>query len=207
MMNGGAWLGTSTGDVVDVLLRDLDVVEHWTAEAEAGRFEVDGLLGYVAGIPTYSLAVEAAVAVTVRGAFDGARAFPKLAGRGRARHTGATAANFSLMYAERHASRGNVAGTVGQAALGVARGGTRPLVRGAGVGCSTRSTWSRGVGLDEAADLLGAPGRSAAELTGFVDAAPGCTHVARRGPGEVIPSGVMPAGAGSITLERQGLLT
>ncbi|MGC3999961.1 MAG: hypothetical protein QM767_21980 [Anaeromyxobacter sp.] len=40
----------------------LNVVERWRAEAEAGRFEVDLLLGYLAGLPTYSLAAELAVA-------------------------------------------------------------------------------------------------------------------------------------------------
>ena len=73
------------------------------------------------------------------------------------------------MYAERHASRGNVAGTVGQAA--------RALLEEAHARwCATRR-WVlnekhvvAGVGLDEAADLLGDTGRSAAELTRFVDA-------------------------------------
>ena len=51
LMNGGAWLALD-GLKVDVLLRDLDVVRHWTAQAEQGRYEVDALLGYVAGAPT-----------------------------------------------------------------------------------------------------------------------------------------------------------
>src|SRR5512133_3501044 len=49
LMNGGAWL-TCGGERVDVILRDLDVVEHWTARAEQGEFEVDPLLGYLAGV-------------------------------------------------------------------------------------------------------------------------------------------------------------
>ena len=168
LMNGGAWLDVD-GTRVDVLLRDLDVVEHWTAEAEAGSFEVDGLLGYVAGIPTYSLAAEAAVAVTVRGAFDGgAAAFPEQlaeAAPGQWRYR----RDFSLMYAERHASRANVAATVGQAARAV-------LEEAHARSCAARR-WVlnekhlvMGVGLDEAAGLLGAPGRSADELGRFVDA-------------------------------------
>ena len=167
MMNGGAWLDVD-GTRVDVLLRDLDVVEHWTAEAEAGRFEVDGLLGYVAGIPTYSLAAEAAVAVTVRGAFDGARAFPERLADAAPAHW-RYRRDFSLMYAERHASRGYVAGSVCQAA----RAGLEEALASS---CAARH-WVLnekhvvvGVGLDEAADLLGGAGRSAAELTRFVDA-------------------------------------
>src|SRR4029434_6311721 len=35
LMNGGAWL-VCGGDRVDVLLRDLDVVEYWTQRAELG---------------------------------------------------------------------------------------------------------------------------------------------------------------------------
>src|SRR4029450_7877404 len=54
IMNGGAWL--KCGDYRgDGLLRALDVVEHWTRRAAEGDFEVDALLGYVAGIPTYVL--------------------------------------------------------------------------------------------------------------------------------------------------------
>jgi hypothetical protein len=61
IMNGGAWLQIE-GTKVDVLLRDLDVVEHWSARAQEGEFEIDALLGYVAGVPTYSLLAERAVA-------------------------------------------------------------------------------------------------------------------------------------------------
>lgn len=35
VMNGGAWLRCG-GEKVDVILRDLDVVEHWTRRAEHG---------------------------------------------------------------------------------------------------------------------------------------------------------------------------
>lgn len=66
LMNGGAWLDVE-GRKVDVLLRDLDVVDHWVAEAEAGRYETDQLLGYIAGLPTYALAAELAHNVVLRG--------------------------------------------------------------------------------------------------------------------------------------------
>lgn len=67
IVNGGAWL-TVDGLRVDFLYRDLDVVEHWLAEAEAGRFEVDYLPNHVAGLPTYTLAGELALNVTLHGA-------------------------------------------------------------------------------------------------------------------------------------------
>jgi hypothetical protein len=183
MMNGGAWLDVD-GTRVDVLLRDLDVVEHWTAEAEAGRFEVDGLLGYVAGIPTYSLAAEAAVAVTVA-ARSRVPAPSGATGRCRALQW-RYRRDFSLMYAERHAPRSHVAGTVGQAARRSSRRRT-PVGAPSGVGCSTRSTWSQGVGLDEAADLLGRAGRRRRSHP-LRRRAPGRPDVARRRR-EVIPSG------------------
>src|SRR5258706_14736892 len=57
LMNGGAWLRCG-GEKVDVLLRDLNVVDHWTRRAEKGEFEVDALLGDLAGVPTYMLSAE-----------------------------------------------------------------------------------------------------------------------------------------------------
>ena len=44
IMNGGAWLRLG-GEKVDVILRDLDVVEHWARRAEQGEFELDALPG------------------------------------------------------------------------------------------------------------------------------------------------------------------
>jgi hypothetical protein len=75
VMNGGAWLRCG-GEKVDVILRDLDVVDHWTRRAEEGQFEVDPLLGYLAGIPTYSLCAELASCRLLRGAIPAAP-FPR----------------------------------------------------------------------------------------------------------------------------------
>lgn len=58
--NGGAWLEID-GEKVDLLYRDLDVVEHWTREAEAGRFEIWREVGHTAGVPTYTLMAELAI--------------------------------------------------------------------------------------------------------------------------------------------------
>jgi hypothetical protein len=60
VMNGGAWL-TIDGRPVDVHYRDLNQVEHWCAEAEAGRFVKEYLPFYVAGIPTYVVMAELAL--------------------------------------------------------------------------------------------------------------------------------------------------
>ncbi|MBL0937712.1 MAG: nucleotidyltransferase domain-containing protein [Gemmatimonadaceae bacterium] len=114
LMNGGAWF--RVGDIdVDVILRDLDVVLHWTEQARQGMFELDALLGYIAGIPTYSLAAELASGRVLAGAL------PAIGDMPSALRTSAPARwrfsrDFSLEYARMHAARGNVAGVVGQVA-------------------------------------------------------------------------------------------
>ena len=116
VMNGGAWLECE-GEKVDVLLRDVDVVEYWTERAEEGEFERDALLGYLAGIPTYTLSAELASCRALRGEVS-ARPFPrKLAAA--APPIWRFCRSFSLDYARMHAKRGNVAGAAGQAAAAV----------------------------------------------------------------------------------------
>jgi hypothetical protein len=118
IMNGGAWLTLADGVKVDVLLRDLDVTEAWSERAEEGLYEVDALLGYLAGVPTYSLLAERAVGKVLRGALAPAPAFPS-----RLAATGATRwrfdSKFSLEHARMRAQRRDIIGTVGQAAKAV----------------------------------------------------------------------------------------
>lgn len=117
IMNGGAWLRIG-GLKVDVLLRDLDVALHWSAEARQGRYEVDALLGYLAGVPTYSLMAELALNRVVAGALPSVAEFPAaLADTGRTRWRGH--ADFSMTHARMRAERGDVVGTLGQAAKAV----------------------------------------------------------------------------------------
>ena len=59
VFNGGAWLGVH-GRRVDLIYRDLDDVEFRWAEAREGRFSVERLSFYVAGIPTYVVVGELA---------------------------------------------------------------------------------------------------------------------------------------------------
>jgi nucleotidyltransferase-like protein len=66
IVNGGAWL-TVDGTRVDLIYRDLAQVRHWTAEAQAGRFEIQREVGYVAGIATYILAGELALGRVLAG--------------------------------------------------------------------------------------------------------------------------------------------
>ncbi|ATL26945.1 hypothetical protein KY5_1927c [Streptomyces formicae] len=66
VFNGGAWL-TVDGRSVDVHYRDLDVVEHELAEAEAGRFRWEPLMFHLAGIPSYLVVAELGVNQVLRG--------------------------------------------------------------------------------------------------------------------------------------------
>jgi hypothetical protein len=66
LLNGGASLEVE-GRRVELLYRDLEIVEHWVAEASEGRYERDEVEGWVAGMPTYLLAGELATAEALAG--------------------------------------------------------------------------------------------------------------------------------------------
>jgi hypothetical protein len=116
LMNGGAWL-MCDGERVDVLLRDLDAVEHWTHAAEEGAFEVDALLGYLAGMPSYTLTAELASCQPLRGTIAAVPYPPQLMEAAPARWR--FCRSFSLEYARVLAERGNRIGAIGQAAKAV----------------------------------------------------------------------------------------
>ena len=116
LMNGGAWLRCN-GTKVDVLLRDLDVVEHWSRRADDGEFEIDALLGYVAGVPTYFLSAELASCQLLRGELRSASFPEKL--KAAAPVKWRFCRSFSLDYARMHARRGNVVGASAHAAKAV----------------------------------------------------------------------------------------
>lgn len=116
LMNGGAWLNLA-GHRVDVILRDLDIVEHWHRRAEEGEFEVDPLLGYLAGIPTYTLSAELASCRVLHGSIPAAPYPSRL--RAAAPPWWRFRRSFSLDYARMHARRANVLGAAGQAAKAV----------------------------------------------------------------------------------------
>ena len=66
LFNGGAWL-TIAGRRVDVLYRDLAVIEHELAEAEAGRFHTEALMFHLAVIPSYLVIAELGINRVLRG--------------------------------------------------------------------------------------------------------------------------------------------
>ncbi|MER5829590.1 nucleotidyltransferase domain-containing protein [Streptomyces sp. NPDC002130] len=116
VFNSGAWL-TIEGRSVDVHYRDLDVVEHEAAEAEAGRFRVEPLMFHLAGIPTYLLVAELAVNRVLRGELPHPGAYPRaLRESAPARWHGMAAA--TLAYAKAgHAPKGAVTQVAGAIAL------------------------------------------------------------------------------------------
>jgi hypothetical protein len=117
LMNGGAWLSLD-GVKVDVLFRELSFVEQCTARACEGAYDVDAVLGYVAGLATYSLMAEAAVCMVLRGKLDAPRVFPeKLAERAPSRWR--IHRDFSLEYARRLARREDLVPALGQACRAV----------------------------------------------------------------------------------------
>ena len=121
LVEGGAWL-TVEDQRVDLLYRDLDVVQHWLDEAEAGTYEVAQVEGYLAGMATYVLAGELALAEVLAGELP-KPGFPdalRQAAPGRWRRS----AGFSLVIADTAAARHDVvscAGLLAKAAIETAQ--------------------------------------------------------------------------------------
>ncbi|MFJ4540667.1 nucleotidyltransferase domain-containing protein [Streptomyces tibetensis] len=116
VFNSGAWL-TIEGRSVDVHYRDLDVVEHEAAEAEAGRFRVDPLMFHLAGIPTYLLVAELAINRVLRGELPHPGAYPRALRESAPAHWHGMAAA-TLAYAKAgHAPKGAVTQVAGAIAL------------------------------------------------------------------------------------------
>ncbi|MEU9226357.1 nucleotidyltransferase domain-containing protein [Streptomyces massasporeus] len=116
VFNGGAWL-TIEGRGVDVHYRDLDVVEHELAEAEAGRFRVEPLMFHLAGIPTYLLVAELAINKVLRGELPRPDAYPRALRESAPAHWHGMAAA-TLAYARAgHAPKNAVTQVAGAIAL------------------------------------------------------------------------------------------
>jgi predicted nucleotidyltransferase len=121
IMNGGAWL-TVEEERVDLVYRDLDVVEHWVAEAGEGRFEIQLLEGFVAGIATYVLAGELALGRVLVGDLPRPAFADALRRNAPQRWDGS--ARFSLDLAESAAGRADAtscAGLLAKAAIAAAQ--------------------------------------------------------------------------------------
>lgn len=66
VFNGGAWFEID-GEHVDVHYRDLDSIDRELAEARAGRVRTEPLMFHLAGIPSYIVVAELALATVLRG--------------------------------------------------------------------------------------------------------------------------------------------
>jgi hypothetical protein len=121
LVNGGAWLRVE-GERIDLLYRDLDFVQHWIDEAAAGKFERDRVEGLLAGMATYVLVGELALAEVLAGELPRPD-FPRALRDTAPRRWRASAA-FSLAIAETAAERHDVvscAGLLAKAAVEAAQ--------------------------------------------------------------------------------------
>jgi predicted nucleotidyltransferase len=164
LVNGGAWLQVDK-DRVDLLYRDLDLVEHWLAETESGRFEVDEVAGHVAGLPTYVLAGELALGTVLRGALP-RPTFPATLRRSAPPWWEGHAA-FALVVAEGFARAGDATACAGLLA--------RAVMAAAHSRLASHGTWVLNekdliarAGLDEAGEILAAVGWTPRRLAASV---------------------------------------
>lgn len=164
VVNGGAWLRVD-GRRVDLCYRDLNEVAFWTAEAEEGRFRIEALATYVAGIPTYVLRGELALNRVLSGTLPRPEFPPALAATAPPRWRGL--ARMGILTALAHCGRGDVVATVAnlaQAALSEAE--ARMAERGEWV-LNEKGLIDR-TGLSAVHEVLASPGTSAAELSASV---------------------------------------
>lgn len=118
VFNGGAWLDLD-GTRVDLLWRDLDVVEHEITDAQAGRWRIEPLMFHLTGIPTYLLLAELAVNRVLHGDLprpDYPQALRESAGRKWSQR-----AELTLGFArDAHAASGRLTACLGLVAVGAA---------------------------------------------------------------------------------------
>jgi hypothetical protein len=160
IVNGGAWLEVD-GAKVDLVYRDLTDVERWTAEARAGRFEIQREVGYVAGIATYVLAGELALCEVLHGRLP-RPSFPDPL-RATAPATWFNLAAGALRTGGVHAGRGDrvaALANLAQAVLATAQG----RLAAAGEWVLNEKRLVARAGLDDAATILGDPGRALTDL-------------------------------------------
>ena len=159
IVNGGAWL-TVDGIAIDVLFRDLGVVERWLDEAERGRFEVLLQNGYIVGAPTYVAVGELAINRPLSGELPRPEYPEPLADAAVERWRGR--ASVSLMFARMHAGAADrvcCAGMLAGAVLCEAH--ARLAARGEWVLNEKRLV--ERAGLDEVQPLLGERGAEAVD--------------------------------------------
>ena len=173
IMNGGAWL-TIEDTPIDVLFRDVDVVERWLADAERGRFEVLVQNGYVVGAPTYVPVGELAINLPLSGELPRPEYPEPLAAAAAERWHGR--AGVSLMFAEIHATAGDASACAGMLADAVLSAGHARLAERHEWVLNEKRLVER-AGLTEVQPLLAAPGATSAELAATVGALAGALGI------------------------------
>ena len=159
IMNGGAWL-TVDGIAVDVLFRDLDMVERWRDDAEQGRFEVLAQNGYVVGAPTYVPVGELAINRPLSGELPRPEYPDALAEAAAERWRGRAAV--SLMFAHIHARADDAVCCTGMLAGAVLCEAHARLAERREWVLNEKRLVER-AGLEQVQPLLGAPGAAAVD--------------------------------------------
>jgi hypothetical protein len=164
VVNGGAWL-TIDGARVDLCYRDVDEVLAAVDDARAGRFRIEALATYVAGIPTYVVVGELALGIVLSGSLPRPSYPEALATSAPPRWRGL--ARMALRTAAAHAARGATTETSANLAQATIAESQARLAE--------RRQWvlnEKGIvdraGLDDAHAVLGALGTSTGELRASV---------------------------------------
>ncbi|NLU73603.1 nucleotidyltransferase domain-containing protein [Streptomyces sp. HNM0575] len=168
VFNGGAWL-TVDGHRTDVHYRDLDVVEHETAEAEEGRFHREQLMFHLAGIPSYLVVAELALNQVLHGRLPRPSYPPAL--RSSAPEQWRATARATLSYAEVNSAprggRTEVMGAIAVAAMQQAHA----VLASRGAWVTNEKTLLDRAGLRGVDEVLAATGSRPEELAAAVEAA------------------------------------
>ncbi|MGI9600613.1 MAG: nucleotidyltransferase domain-containing protein [Acidimicrobiales bacterium] len=101
-MHGGAWLHHD-GHKIDLIYREISEVDRWIDAAAEGEWELSRVPGYLAGMPSYTLAAELALGQTLSGTVPSAEFTDALAGSAERRWR--WEAEFALTHARFHLDR------------------------------------------------------------------------------------------------------
>ena len=167
LANGAAWL-TVEDQRVNLLYRDVNVVQHWLEEADAGRYEVGQVEGYLAGMATYVLAGELALGELLGGELpkpDFPAALRETA-PGRWRRS----AGFSLAVADTAAARHDVVACAGLLAKAAIEAAQAALAERAEWALNERAIVRRAALGTRVEAIIAAPGDRPFELSRAVSA-------------------------------------
>jgi predicted nucleotidyltransferase len=154
IVNGGGWL-TAGEAPVDILFRDLEIVEEWRRDAQDGRFEILPQNGYVAGAPTYLPVGELAVDRPLAGELPRPD-FPQALAESAPPRWEARAST-ALLFATQHARLDDPVACTGMLATAILCGAHARLAARREWALNEKRLAAR-AGLDRAADVLARPG-------------------------------------------------